>query len=141
MGKRKAKRQTIIAQAKYGEDDDLIEWYLSLPSGTRQKEVMRLLRVGLGLPIPEQKSVYSSLSNDDIEALVTRRVTEEMAKQQQEINKTFDEFWDAAKREIHSAVNSMDYQPKSASQYQPIEETVDEATLAERYQNMMKDEW
>ena len=139
MGKRKAERQSIAAQCKYGEDDDLIQWYQSLEIGTRQNEVKRLLRLALGMPQPVKESIYQPLSLDDIDELVKQRIKDELAR----VDKTFDEMWDAMQREIHGAFSSMDYRPKSASQYEAVEEieTVDEETLRIRKENMQKDQW
>mgnify|MGYP000654546076 FL=1 len=146
--KRKVKRQAIIAQCKHGEDDDLISWYQSLEKGTRQAEVMRLLRVALDLPQPKQ-SMYEHLSADDIEQLVASRVQKaiEDAKVSffdevmSKVDKTFDEMWGATQREIAIASNALDYSPKSASQYEPIPDKVADEILEQRRKNMQKDSW
>lgn len=128
MGKRKTQRKGITIQCKYGEDDDLIEWYESLPQGNRQSEVMRILRLGLGIPTPPKKiSIYGQLTGDDIERLIEQR---------------FDELWTATQREIRAAFNSMDYAPQNTGIYESVKiEKVDEETLRIREANMKEDTW
>lgn len=62
MGRDKRQKQRIAApiQLVIGEDNDLIDWYLSFPSGTRQQQVKDTLRAGLGLPVQAVQPVQAA---------------------------------------------------------------------------------
>src|SRR5512138_436750 len=55
------KKQRILApmQLVVGQDDDLINWYLSFPSGHRQQQLKNAIRRGLGMPVLSQTAPLS----------------------------------------------------------------------------------
>lgn len=119
-----SERQAIALQCKYGEDDDLIEWYLSIDKGSRQIAAKNALRKGLGFPI----------APDIVTVDIVRKL----------INQELESFSDEVKQFVMaelSRVATVSSNGEETVNIGAVKETIDEATARLRRQNMMKDEW
>lgn len=131
--KRKQIRQPLTVQLVAGRDDDLIEWWLSLPKGERRAEVAKtVLRVGLELPIPDPQS---GIGAHELDALRNELFSE----WQNWTRQLVDNLPSYVQTAVETALATAPQQPAPP----PVEaaEQLDEAIAQERANKLKRASW
>lgn len=70
---RRKQRVALAAQLVYGEDDDIIAWLNTIPTGNRAAMIKQIVRQGLGLAPPQLDQVAAQnaqiVTQDDLDQM------------------------------------------------------------------------